>query len=313
MNHMHFLTVFVAVGQARSFAEAANRLALSPASITRAISGLENYLGVELLQRTTRNVRLTEAGARYFIDVREIVAKIADVDDAAAASPRGKLIVAATDSFGNFFVMPHIAEYLEDYPHVEVAANFSDRSPELLFPAPDVAVCIGAQTCPNFDAIQVGEIRSVFCATPAYLEWAGVPRDRSDLNQHTVIEVGEQLRLSGKGLEGDRPRRRLAVMNHDTALAAAECGIGIARVLSYQVAAHLADGRVALVLCQNDTVAQPVHVLRRKSKAGAPKVRIFADTLIERLRSDPNLHDAWRDSADRSPGISWEEPGRLTA
>lgn len=124
MNRMHLLTVFVAVGQARCFSEAANHLGLSPASITRAMSSLEAYPGVELLQRTTRYVRLTEVGAHYFEAIRKIVAKIAEVDDVAATSPRGRLVVAAPELFGTFFVMPHIVDYLKEYAHVEVAARF---------------------------------------------------------------------------------------------------------------------------------------------------------------------------------------------
>jgi DNA-binding transcriptional LysR family regulator len=116
VDRMHMLSVFMAVGETRGFAAAAQRLGLSPAAITRAIYCLESELGVELLRRTTRNVGLTEAGKRYLADIKSILEQVAEVNDAASVSPRGTLVVAAPELFGRSFVMPCIAEYLDRFP-----------------------------------------------------------------------------------------------------------------------------------------------------------------------------------------------------
>ncbi|KAK0350426.1 hypothetical protein LTR94_029081, partial [Friedmanniomyces endolithicus] len=132
----------VAVGEEEGFAAAARRLDLSPAAVTRAIAGLEERLGVKLLLRTTRNVRLTEAGRRYLDDTRAILASIDEANEAAAgvnAAPKGNLSVTAPVLFGKTFVMPCIVQFLNEYPEVEVSALFLDRIVNLVDEGVDVA------------------------------------------------------------------------------------------------------------------------------------------------------------------------------
>jgi len=130
MDQIHLMKVFVAVGELESFAAAARRLDISPAAVTRAVSALEDQLGVKLLLRTTRSVRLTEAGGRYLEDTRHILASIHEANEAAAginATPKGDLAVTAPILFGKKFVMPCIVRYLQQYPDVDVSAYFLDR------------------------------------------------------------------------------------------------------------------------------------------------------------------------------------------
>ncbi|NUF39486.1 LysR family transcriptional regulator, partial [Acinetobacter lactucae] len=125
MDQIHLMKVFVAVGELESFAAAARHLDISPAAVTRAVSALEEQLGVKLLLRTTRSVRLTEAGSRYLEDTRHILASIHEANEAAAginATPRGELAVTAPILFGKKFVMPCIVRYLQQYPEVDVSA-----------------------------------------------------------------------------------------------------------------------------------------------------------------------------------------------
>ncbi|HEX5515406.1 MAG TPA: LysR family transcriptional regulator, partial [Gammaproteobacteria bacterium] len=125
MGRLHSMSVFVAVAEAESFAAAARRLGMSPPAVTRAVAALEERLGVRLLSRTTRVVRLTEAGARYLEDCRRILAEVEEADESAAglnAEPRGQLHVTAPVLFGRIFVVPTITSYLERYPKVAVEA-----------------------------------------------------------------------------------------------------------------------------------------------------------------------------------------------
>lgn len=290
------LTVFIAVGEAQGFAAAAHRLGLSRAAVTRAIACLEMELGVELLRRTTRNVRLTEAGMRYLADIKDVVTQIAEVNDAATVSPKGTLVVAASELFGRFFVMPCIAEYLSRFPDVEVVGYFFDRDINPADESVDVAIGIGRLAAPGLRATPVGQVRRMLCASPDYLDRHGIPRHPGDLLRHTLIAVGENLPLAewefeaADGRMSVRLRPRLTVTSDDAAIAAAVSGLGLARVLSYQVAPHLVDGTLKRVLARFAEAACPVQVLCREENYGAPKVRHFVSLLVGRLRANKALH-----------------------
>jgi len=130
MDRFHSMNVFVAVAEAESFAGGARRLKMSPPAVTRAVGELEERLGVRLLTRTTRVVRLTDAGARYLEDVRRILVEVEEADAAAVgvnAVPRGHLMVTAPVLFGKLYVMPIVTEFQSTYDQVEVSALFVDR------------------------------------------------------------------------------------------------------------------------------------------------------------------------------------------
>ncbi|MBY4947970.1 LysR family transcriptional regulator [Cupriavidus respiraculi] len=298
MDQIHLMTVFVAVGEGQSFAAAARRLDLSPAAVTRAISALEDRLGVKLLMRTTRSVRLTEAGRRYLDDARNILASIAEANEAAAgvnAAPRGNLSVTASVLFGKTYVTPCIVEFLDAYPEVEVSAVFLDRLVNLMDEGIDVAVRIGHLPDSSLRALRVGQVRRVLCASPAYLERHGTPEHPADLLRHTLIAAtGISPRAEWKfgALEDPtmvRASPRLTVNSNDAAIEATVAGLGICRLLSYMIADHVADGRLRIVLPDYEESPWPVHVLHRESKYGSSKVRHFIDLLAAHLRSQPEL------------------------
>jgi len=299
MDQIHLMNVFVAVGEEESFAAAARRMDLSPAAITRAISGLEEQLGVKLLLRTTRNVRLTEAGCRYLDDTRNILASIAEANEAAAgvnSAPKGNLSITASVLFGKAFVMPCIVRFLKEYPEVEVSAYFLDRVVNLVEEGMDVAVRIGHLPDSSLKALRVGQVRRVLCASPEYLAKNGVPQHPADLLRHTVIAAsGISPRVEWKFGAVDDPtmvrmKPRLTVTSNDAAIDAAESGLGICRLLSYQIAGALTDGRLKIILADYEEAPWPVHVLHRESKYGSSKVRNFIDMLVADLRAHQHLN-----------------------
>jgi DNA-binding transcriptional LysR family regulator len=299
MDHFHLMNVFVAVGEEESFAAAARRLDLSPAAITRAISSLEQQLGVKLLLRTTRNVRLTEAGQRYLDDSRSILASIAEANEAAAgvnAAPRGNLSVTASVLFGKSFVMPCIVQFLATYPEVEVSAYFLDRVVNLVEEGIDVAIRIGHLPDSGLKALRVGQVRRVLCASPAYLAKHGVPQHPADLLRHAIIAASSiSPRVEWKFGAVDDPtmvrmRPRLTVTSNDAAIAAAVSGVGICRLLSYQIGDELAAGRLKIILDDFEEAPWPVHVVHRESKFGSSKVRNFIDLLVAHLRAHQHLN-----------------------
>jgi DNA-binding transcriptional LysR family regulator len=299
MDQFHLMTVFVAAGEEESFAAAARRLGLSPAAITRAVSALEEQLGVKLLARTTRNVRLTEAGRRYLDDSRNILSSIAEANEAATginASPKGNLSVTTSVLFGKAFVMPCVVRFLAAYPEVEVSAYFLDRVVNMVDEGIDVAVRIGHLPDSGLKALRVGQVRRVLCASPEYLARHGVPQHPADLLRHAIIAAsGISPRIEWKFGAVDDPtmvrmRPRLMVTSNDSAMDAALAGVGICRLLSYQIADELAAGRLKIILAEYEESPWPVHVLHRESKFGSSKVRNFIDLLAEHLRAHPHLN-----------------------
>lgn len=299
MDRMHLMTVFIAVGENQSFAAASRKLSLSPAAVTRAIVSLETQLGVKLLARTTRSVRLTDAGVGYLSDARDIMARIAEADEAASginASPQGHLAVTAPVLFGKLYVMPAVVDYLQRHPAVDVSAYFLDRSVNLVEEGMDVAVRIGHLPDSSLKALRVGTVRRVLCASPAYLAQRGVPQAPPDLQHHTIIAASSiSPRVEWKfgpppGSAAMRMQPRLTVTSNDAAIEAVARGLGIARLLSYQVAAQVAAGQLCVVLADFEEEPWPVHILHRESRYGSAKVRSFIDLLAARLRADAGLN-----------------------
>jgi DNA-binding transcriptional LysR family regulator len=298
MDQIHLMRVFVTVGEEGGFAAAARRLDVSPAAVTRAIVALEDELGVPLLLRTTRNVRMTDAGRQYFDDTRAILASIDEANEAVSginAEPRGTLSVTGPVLFGRAFIMPCVIDYMRRFPQVEVNAQFVDRVVNLVDEGLDVAVRIGHLPDSSLRAVKVGQIRRVLCAAPAYLEARGTPTHPSDLLQHTVVSssaVSPRVEWHfGRGDEALSVRMtpRLVVTSNDSALDAAMAGLGITRLLSYQVADHVERGELRLLLEDFEEQAWPVHIVHREGRHGSAKVRSFIDLAVERLRAHPPL------------------------
>ncbi|MRW90654.1 LysR family transcriptional regulator [Duganella sp. FT80W] len=294
MDQIHLMQVFVAVGEQESFVGASRRLDLSPASVTRAIGGLEALLGVRLLRRTTRNVRLTEVGRRYLSDSREILASIAEANEVAAGgnvAPKGELSVTAPAGYGRLFIMPCIVEFLKRYPEVEVSGHFLDRVVNLVDEGIDVAVRIGHLPDSSAKGLRVGQVRRVLCASPEYLARHGVPQSPSDLQRHTIVATaGVEWKFGTAGNRtAVRIKPRLTVTSNDEAMEAVLAGLGICRLMCYQVDAALAAGRLKIILAEHEEAPLPVHILHRESQFGSPKVRHFIDLLAASLRTHPHM------------------------
>jgi DNA-binding transcriptional LysR family regulator len=292
------MAVFVAVAEEQGFAAAARRLRMSPPAVTRAVALLEKRLGVRLLTRTTRQVRTTDAGARYLEDARRILLETDEADEAAAginAVPRGHLAVTAPVLFGKIYVIPVIAAYQATYPETTVSALFIDRVVNLVEEGLDVGIRIGQLPDSSLRAIRVGNVRRVVCASPAYLSKHGSPESPGDLARHPIIAAtsmspgSEWVFAQGKEKISVRLRPRMLVNTNDGALEAARHGFGMTRLLSYQVANELAAGTLKAVLTEFDDALLPVHVIHREGRQGPAKVRSFVDLAVERLRADAAL------------------------
>lgn len=298
MDRLNEMAVFVAVAEAASFVGAARELGMSPPAVTRCIASLEGRLGVKLLERTTRYVRVSDAGQRYLEDARRILVEVDAAEDAVVginATPKGLLSITAPVLFGKMYVMPVIVEYLQRYPQMDVTSLFLDRFVNLMEEGIDVGVRIGELPDSSSRAIAVSRVRRVVCASPNYLAQYGRPASPDDLAAHTLIAAspisttGEWHFRMGNSTAAVRIHPRLIVSTNDAAIEPAVSGFGIVRLISYQIAPLVASGKLEIVLSDYEPAALPVNIVHRESRHKSARVRSFIDLIVERLRAHDML------------------------
>jgi len=289
MDRLDAMAAFVAVAELKGFAAAARRLKLSPPSVTRLVAGLEERLSARLLHRTTRTVALTEAGARYLDRARRILAEVGDAEAnarAEVAAPSGRLVVAAPLVFGRREVAPLMCELLSRHPAVTAELVLADRLVSLVEEGVDVAVRIGLLEDSSLRVRPVGAVRRVLVASPAYLDQRPAIRRPADLKAHASIQVtgitsAPEWRLSGEKV----PLRPSLVTNSaDAGIAAAEKGLGLVQVLSYQVADRVRAGALRVVLPRHEPPPIPIQLVHAASRFPAASVRAFIDLAVSTRR-----------------------------
>lgn len=299
MDRFHLMNVFVAVVDANGFAGAARKLAISPPAVTRAVNELEDHLGLRLLTRTTRTVRVTDAGDRYVQDCRRILAEMAEADESVTGlhrAPRGRLTITAPVLFGSMFVTPVVTEYLNRYPDVATSCLFLDRVVNMVDEGVDVAIRIGDLPDSSMQAVRVGQVRRVVCASPAYLKAHGIPLKPDDLHQHAIVSASSvtpnpEWRMVEDGVpKSIRLQARMTTTTNDSAVAAVVEGFGMTRLLSYQVAEHLRARKLKTVLADFEPAPLPIHVVHREGRQASHRVRAFIDLAVERLRNNAALN-----------------------
>lgn len=292
MDRLLTLEMFVAVADEGGFAAAARKLNSSPPAVTRGIAALEARLGMVLFHRSTRAVALTDAGARFLDEARRILADLAGAERAlrgTAAAPGGRLHLTAPVMFGRLHVLPVAGALMAEHAALAVRMMLIDRNVRIVEEGIDVAVRIGALADSGLKAVRIGWVQQMLVASPAYLARRGAPQQIADLAGHDLIgtmgprATGEwQL---AKGRWRLHPRPRLVMNTVDGALAAAEAGLGIANLLSYQLADALGAGRLIALLADEQPPPLPVHLLFEPSRAGLPAVRAFVDAMKARMRT----------------------------
>ncbi len=288
MDRFEAMGVFVAVAELRGFAPAARRLGVSPSAATRQVAGLEEHLGTRLLQRTTRSVTLTDAGARFLERARRILADVAEAEEAAQAertTPTGRFVVAAPNVFGRLHAAPAMGTYLAKYPAVRGELILGDRMVNLVDEGIDAAVRIGVLEDSSLVARHVGATRRVIVASPKYLARKKAPRTSADLAGHDVIQctaisAAPEWRLGPKEHARVVISPRYVTNSVDAAVGQAELGGGLTMVLGYQVTDAVRDGRLAIVLAELEPPPLPIHVVYPTSRLLSAKVRAFVDLIV---------------------------------
>ncbi len=299
MDRIDAMKVFVAALDEGSLAGAGRKLGKSPAAVSRAIAFLEAHVGAELLHRTTRSIRLSEAGERYMVACRRILTDLEEADIAAAgerSAPRGRLTVTAAVAVGESLLRPILDEFMNAHPTVSVRLHLLDRPANLIDEGIDVALRIAHLPDSTLVALPVGEVRRVVTASPRYL--ARHPRivQPADIAQHQVvamthfgIDSWSFPPEAGSGASA-MPRTvqftpRFVVNSLRAAIASAVDGRGVLRSFSYHVADEVADGRLRIVLANDEAAPLPVHLVSPHGRLSVPKVRAFVDFALPRLRA----------------------------
>lgn len=294
MNLFESMSLLVAVVDAGSFSSAARSLGVPLPTVSRKVADLETYLKTRLLHRTTRKLSLTEAGVAYVESCRRILEQVGEAERTAAgehASPRGELVITAPVNFGRLHVVPVVAEFLAEYPEININLVLTDRVVHLMDEHADVAVRIGELPDSTLVATRVGSVRRVVCGSPAYLQAHSAPATPQDLAAHECVtfEVMASMRAWVFGM-GRREiavpvQSRLTVNTAEAAIAAATLGVGLIRVLSYQVNDAIRNGTLTVVLEAFESAPLPVSLVH-KGKGPLPlKLRAFLDFVTPRLRS----------------------------
>jgi DNA-binding transcriptional LysR family regulator len=311
MDRFDAMSVFTAIVDLGSLSAAGRRLGMPLATVSRRLADLEAHLGTRLLTRSTRRLVLTDSGRDYLVACRQILDRVDEAERAASgayANVRGRLVVVAPVVFGRLHMVPVTVAFLERHPEVDVQLRLGDRNVDLIAENVDVALRIGTLPDSGLVAIPVGTVRRVVCASPTYLERFGTPRSLDELASHRCvtfdgIDSGAAWTfVSDDGVRRRVPvRSRLTVSTADGAIAAAALGIGLTRVLSYQVTEALREGRLVRVLAENEPPSVPANLIHLGQGRLPMKTRAFIDVTARQLRHRLRELDAAGDVGGSSP------------
>ncbi len=297
MDRIEAMRIFVAALDEGSLAGAGRRLGHSPAAVSRAIAFLEAHVGTELLHRTTRTLRLSEAGERYAVASRRVLADLLEADLVAqglGAAPRGLLSLTGSQYSGVAILRPVVDAFLEQYPAVRAKLVLLDRQVNLVDEGFDIGLRIAQLAESSMVAIRVGAVRRVVCAAPAYLAGRPPIREPKDIAGHQTIamSVFGNDAWTFPPLPGSpqpqhiRIEPRIFTNSITAAIGSAVEGHGLTRTFSFQIADQVRDGKLVVVLDDGDDPGLPVHLVTPEGRLSVPKVRAFFDFAVPRLKAE---------------------------
>lgn len=292
------MIVFAAVAQARSFSKAAETLGMPKSTVSRRISALESHLGTRLLQRTTRKLSLTDAGADYAERCRSIQVAVEDANDAVLSSgdhPRGLLRITAPYEIGRNEITTVLADYCADYPEVEIEAHYTDHMVDLVGEGYDLAIRTGDLIDSSMVARRLGPTQRFLCASPDYVARKGAPQEPLDLPDHDIVVFDAPAALGGAkwtlaGPNGEievTVRPRISVNDFDSVAHMVRRGFGIGLIASWVCHEDLRSGRLARVLEEHSPKEASIYAIYPSRRLMSAKLRCFLDLLMERLSPPP--------------------------
>jgi DNA-binding transcriptional LysR family regulator len=297
VDRIDAMKVFIAALDEGSLGAAGRKLGRSPAAVSRAVAFLENHVGMQLLHRTTRSIKLSEAGERYAAACRRVLAELEEADmlvGGERSAPRGTLTLTAPVAAGEDLLRSVLDAFMDAYPTVSVRLFLLDRPVNLIDEGIDIALRIAHLPDSTHVAVRLGEVRRVVAASPRYLSTHPRISEPADLAKHQIIAMTHfgLDSWSFPPLKGSSiPRSvsftpRLVVNSVRGAVASASEGHGLTRLFSYHIAEQLRDGTLKIILEDDEHAPLPVHLITPHGRLSVPKVRAFADFAVPRLKSD---------------------------
>ena len=284
------MKVFAAVVDNGSLAAAARALNQSPSVVSKRLSALEDRLGLRLVNRSTRHISITEAGATYYENCRRILADVELAENEVARAhfaPRGLLKVTAPESFAIRHVAPHIPQFLERYPEVELRLNVNDRIADLVDEGIDLAIRIAQLKDSSLIARRLAPNHRSIVATPAYLKAHGVPETPEDLLHHRIITwpPGNPINdwhfvISGRE-QAIRTTGAVTMNSADAILSTVLASGGLAMLASFMTGEYVQEGRLLPLLEDYVSEDVPIFAVYPSNRHLSPKVRVFVDFLVE--------------------------------
>ena len=319
MDKFREMEVFVAIVDRGSFTGASEKLGMSAPTVSRALNSLETRVGAQLIARTTRSIRPTDAGMFYLEACRRVLDTIADAESNIAAEqskPAGTLTVSAPVLFGQRFIAPLINAYANIYPDVSVNVVYVDRTTRLIEEGVDIAIRIGHLGDSSVFAVPLGSVSRRTYAAPAYLDALGEPVHPRQLSDHHCVSFTgvthplEWLYYENGSRLPVRVRPRMIVDLAPAAVMAAVDRVGITQLLSYQAAPEVLSGSLQRILAAFEPESIPVNLLHVERKGTSMKIRSFVELVTETLRRNVHLQfiDAPKAVRARSPIADVAEP-----
>jgi DNA-binding transcriptional LysR family regulator len=283
------MRAFSRVAELGSFTRAADELGLSRAMVSTHVHRLERRFGLKLLNRTTRKVALTPAGADYLGHCRRVFAELAAAEETlrrGKEQPTGRLCVDVPGSFGRHILLPRLPDFLARYPGIDVELRFNERVVDLVREGVDLAVRAGTVTDPNLVALRVAGSRWITCASPAYLARHGRPQTIADLADHVLIGSippdGTHPRPWMFATDPDppfEPTFRMSVNEAEAVMLAAANGVGITQTMDLLAARELVEGNLSIVLMEHTRHGPPLSIVHTPAAQRLARVRVFSDFL----------------------------------
>ena len=293
MDRLEAMSVLLAVSEAGSISAASRRLKVPLSTISRKVSELEAHLNVRLLMRSNRQVMLTDAGQSFVAASRRILQELGDAEREVSGEQKvlkGELVLSAPIALGQLHLLPVVFDFLRDHPSMDVRMMLVDRRLNMIEDHIDIGLRVGELNDFSLVAKKVGSVRRVVCASPAYLKRRGTPKTPDDLKGHDCITFENTLSAQTWNLyvgKTEKPfpiHSRLIVSTAEAATGAAVAGIGLTRMLDYQIAAQLRDGTLKLVLELFRSPPKPVHLIYEAGRYLPLKIRTFLDYASPRLK-----------------------------
>ena len=290
MDRLEAMSILVAAVEAGSFSAASRALGVPLPTISRKVAELEARLKTRLLVRSTRKLTLTDSGVAYLAACKRILEQVSEAEAEASgeySAPKGELIVTAPIVFGRLHVLPMVSAFLAKYPDINIRLALADRYVNLVEDHVDVAVRIGELPDSGMIATRIGAVRRVVVGSPGYFARDGTPSAPDDLSRLTCVtfsgpSAGASWAFPGHGVAD--PNRRLEVNTAEAAIDAAIAGVGVTRVLSYQVARAVAEGKLVRVLRDFEGAPVPVQLIHAGRGPLPQKMRAFLDFAAPALR-----------------------------